>query len=643
MSVESLHHDVPVNSKLHKRLLKEVCDRRQFSYRKMADYHRRWDEQDESMRAYLPETELTTKKNNSKRFKREFDYISLELPYSFAIVMTAHTYWSSVFLSRNPVYQFTGRHGEPQNKVQAIEAIMDYQLLVGKQLGPMYNWLFDFAKYGVGIIGNYWTREEVVCAKFVEEPVTVFNIPVGDKTRKVRREERLVGYEGNKLYNVRPHDFFPDPRVPLYEFQEGEFCGRDSVASFTSLTQQGYINIPEAQKRKGQSHAAGGTQDTDGSPHVYRPVQPDEEQGPGVGTANVHEMFIRIVPKAWDLGDSNAVETWVFTVANLSTVIGARPLGLYHNSFPFSVIEYGMGASEYVKLSMIDVIRPLTDTLSWLFNVHFFNVRKALNDVRVVDPSRVTMSDVLRPGAGGVVKLKPAAYGTDPKLAIHQLDVTDVTRGHLADSQFVENMIQRVTGVVDNIMGMVNTSGRKTATEVRTSTGFSTNRLKTPAEYASAIGWGPLAQMMLQNTQQLYEEEKMFRVAGGMLMEGGPQQDGTNGVKVGPDEIAGFYDFVPVDGSLPVDRLAQANLWKEMIVQAGAVPAVAMEWDIGGMLAHVMKLTGERNIDRFRLNLSPDQALQRQAELGNVVPIGAQNGPRGRSGGTPPGNSGGSV
>lgn len=650
MSVESEHFDVKVGSPLHAKILKEIIDRRNFSARKMTDYHKRWTEQDEVVRAYVPETETTSKQRHSKRFKREFDYISLELPYSFAIIMTAHTYWASVFLSRNPVYQFTARHGEGQDKVMAVEAIMDYQLIVGKQLPVLYNWIYDLAKYGLGIVGNYWDREEVTVARLVEQEKTILGIKTG-KTEKVRIEETLVGYEGNKLYNVRPYDFFPDPRVPIFEFQEGEYCGRDSVGSYLSLKQDGYINIREAQAAgKGKSSSGTIITDTSGSPHIDRPVLPDEEQGPGVSYAHLHEMVIRIVPEVWELGKSRSVEMWVFTIANQTTVIGARPLGLYHNSFPYAVIEYGMGASEFVKLSMIDVIKPLTDTLSWLFNVHFFNVRKALNDVRVVDPSRVTMSDVLRPGAGGIIKLKPAAYGTDPKLALYQLEVRDVTSGHLRDSQFVETMIQRVTGVVDNIMGMVNTSGRKTATEVRTSTGFSTNRLKTPAEYASAVGWGPMSSMMLQNTQQLYDDDKMFKIAGNMLSDimqrqqqqqqgqGQGQEAPLNAIAVNADTISGFYNFVQVDGTLPVDRLAQASLWKELLVQLGSVPAIAMEWDIGAMMSHVMKLTGERNIDRFRLNLSPDQKLQRQAELGNVIPIGGQGG---RSGGTPPGAAGG--
>lgn len=645
MPVETDHIEVRVGSDLHKKILKEVVERRKYSLRKMADYHARWDMADDTIRAYVPETELSSKKKNAKRFKREFDYISLELPYSFAVIMTAHTYWSSVFLGRSPVWQFTGRHGEPQNQIMAVEALMDYQLSVGLQLPVLYNWLYDFSKYGVGIIGNYWDREEATVVRYIDEQVETLGIEISGKTRKVRVEEKLVGFEGNRLYNVRPHDVFPDPRVPLHQFQEGEYFGRDTVCNLAVLSQDGYINITEAQKASSQK--GGGSVDTSGSTTVELPVQPEEEQGPGVQTARVHEMHIWLNPRAWGIPDGgNSRELWVFTIANETIVIGARPLGLYHNKFPYSIIEYGMGSSEFVKLSMIDVIRPLTDTLSWLFNVHFFNVRKALNDVRIVDPSRVQMDDIMRPGAGGVYKLTPQAYGTNPKDAIHQLQVTDVTRSHLSDTQFVEAMVQRVSGVVDNLMGMVNTSGRKTATEVRTSTGFSTNRLKTPAEYASACGWSPLAQMMLQNTQQLYDEEKKFKIAGTLNYEGMQQQMAQgqmggmegNAMMIRPEDITGFYDYVPVDGTAPIDRLAQATFWKELLIQLGANPMLAMEWDIGGMLAHTMKLTGERNIDRFRIQVSPLEKLFAQQTKGNVVPIGGNSG---RSGGTPPQASGG--
>jgi hypothetical protein len=91
---------------------------------------------------------------------------------------------------------------------------------------------------------------------------------------------------------------------------------------------------------------------------------------------------------------------------------------------------------------------------------------------------------------------------------------------------------------------------------------FGVNRLKTMAEFISATGFSDHAQRLVQNTQQYYSGEQKYKIAGGLLdgMNNGAKQ---NFLSVNPTSISGFFDFVPVDGTLPVDRLALANLWKE--------------------------------------------------------------------------------
>jgi hypothetical protein len=176
-------------------------------------------------------------------------------------------------------------------------------------------------------------------------------------------------------------------------------------------------------------------------------------------------------------------------------------------------------------------------------------------------------------------------------------------------------MIQRVSGVTDNIMGMVNAGGRKSATEVRTSSNFGMSRLKTTAEWWSAGDWSLLAQVMLQNTQQYYEDDKKFKIVGDLM----DQRQGSF-MPVTPDLIQGFYDFVPVDGTMPVDRFAQANLWKEILLGLRQMPAIGQRYDVPEMFAWMAQLAGLKNIKRFRINVVPDQTLTTGAERGNVVP-----------------------
>ena len=180
-------------------------------------------------------------------------------------------------------------------------------------------------------------------------------------------------------------------------------------------------------------------------------------------------------------------------------------------------------------------------------------------------------------------------------------------------------------------MGMVNPGGRKTATEIRSSTTFGVNRLKTASEFDSMIGWQKLAQMLLQQTQQRLTEEKQFKIAG-ELTEGKEPW-----IQVSPESIAGFYDFVPVDGTLPVDNFALVNTWREMIAQTANIPEIRQRYDFAKIFGYVMKLAGVRDLEHFALqanvNVRPDEELQEAARRGDVIPLDVGDNGAGNAGG----------
>jgi hypothetical protein len=229
------------------------------------------------------------------------------------------------------------------------------------------------------------------------------------------------------------------------------------------------------------------------------------------------------------------------------------------------------------------------------------------------------MKDVLQPQAGGVIRAKPQAYGQDIRTAISQLNVIDITRTHLADLAVMNDIGQRASGINDQILGMIGGGGgRKTATEVRTSSTFGINRLKTSAEYFSAMGWAPLAQMMVQNSQQYYDDERKFRIVGDLASGAGPSF-----MQVTPEAISGFYDMMAVDGTLPVDRFAQASLWQQLFGQLRNMPEVSAQYDIAKMFGWVAQLAGLKNINQFKIKpqMMADGQVAQQVQAGNLVPM----------------------
>jgi hypothetical protein len=244
-----------------------------------------------------------------------------------------------------------------------------------------------------------------------------------------------------------------------------------------------------------------------------------------------------------------------------------------------------------------------------------------LNNQFIVDPSMVVMQDLQDPNPGKLIRLKPQAYGRDVRTLLTQLNVQDITRGNLPDMQMVTDFIQRCLGVTDQAMGMLPSKSHVTATATRTSTSMGVNRMKTNCEYYSAMGFGPFTQKLIQGTQQHMDFEQAMRVAGDLN-----QFSSKPYVQVTPDLIAGFYDYIPVDGTLPVDRFAQANLWQMIMGQMMKDPRVYQTYDSAKIFAWVAGLAGIKNMTRFRL--VPDEQAMQQAQAGNIIPLNQAAKPR---------------
>lgn len=638
----SLTRQIPNDSDMARKILQEIKVRVRMSEKLLTEKHKQWREAEERTLAYVPESDVDA----LRRVEREGgapQYTTIQIPYSYAVLLSAHTYLTSVFMGRNPILQFAGRHGESEQQVQAVEAIADYQVRIGRHMVPIYTWLYDAGKYGAGMLGQYWEDrvERITRIEEIDE-LDMVGQATGRK-RKVQSSQLFPTYSGNRIYNIQPWDFLWDVRYPLRDFQRGEYCATRFALGWNECKRrevQGYyMNLKDI--------GPGSMWDTygnnDGAAALVKPEAHSNQWWPDAdgdsGVKRDHPMLVRgyechieIIPKEWGLGASDFPERWVFTcTADFKVLIGCQPLGAYHAKFPFHVLPLECEAYGLMTNGYPETLRGVQNTIDWLINSHFYNVRAALNNKVVVDPSKVVMKDVLNPLPGGVIRLKPSAYGQDARTAIQQMQIMDVTQNNLRDLQMMFGIGERAVGVNDQVMGLVNSGGRKTATEVRTSTSFSVNRLKTTAEWFSMVGFDPYSQMLIQNTQQYYSAEMKFKIAGDLMFTRGAEKF----LQVTPQDIMGFYDFVPVDGTLPIDRFAQANLWKELMLQSRQNPQLALGYDWVGIFEWIAQLAGLKNITRFKLNIASPEQLAVMSQAGNIVPLNGK-GPSGTANSRPP-------
>lgn len=613
-------------SDLHKKIVAMISSRIKMAKKDRTNQEHTWQQAEERTMAYMPEQEADAVRRNA-RDNGEPRYTTLMLPYSYALLMSAHTYWTSVFFGRSPVHQYAGRHGESEMQVQAMEAMIAYQVEVGNMMGPYYVWLYDTGKYGVGILGEYWDKEKIAYGQLVEmeDPQRPGQMALYQATVE------LEGYEGNKVYNVSPFDFWHDPRVPIGRFQEGEFCFVLKRLMWNDVLRRKaagyYMNVDPATIKK---HATTKEEDKS-SAAVKRPDwanaqlmsdwsarEEDREKNKHPAALFAFEFYVDLIPREWGVGPESYPQKWCFTITeDLDLLIGATPLGYMHGKFPFSVLESEVeGYATYTR-GIPEIMEPMQNTMDWLINSHFYNVRAALNNQFIVDPSKLVLKDVEQGEPGFIWRLRPEAFGTPIDSVFKQVQVSDVTRTHMQDIQNMFQFGERALGINDQIMGVLNTGGRKTATEVRTAAGFGVNRLKTNTEYMSATGFGPHSQRLVQTSQQLFKAEKKFRIVGDLA-----QAAGVDFMNVNPSMITGFFNFVPVDGTLPVDRAQQANLWKDLMSNLRMMPPqVAAGYDWVKIFSWVGSLAGLKNINQFKIQIVPDATLAGQAQQGNVIPM----------------------
>jgi hypothetical protein len=206
------------SSQKHRTVLGEILQRITAAKTKHADRHSVWRQQELQAQGVVKTSELEKVHKNAG----EISYITVQVPYSYGMMMSAHTYHCATFLGRDPLFQYEGRHGESQTQELAVESLIKYQYSAGGMQGPLFIWLYDACKYGLGVLGVHWDTEVGYVTQIVEETPEFLGIPIpGAKPKKKKITDRLVSYEGNRVYNVQPQKFFWDPSVTPASLQKG--------------------------------------------------------------------------------------------------------------------------------------------------------------------------------------------------------------------------------------------------------------------------------------------------------------------------------------------------------------------------------------------------------------------------------------
>ncbi|MHA2376685.1 MAG: portal protein [Candidatus Thorarchaeota archaeon] len=629
--------DLKPGSQLHDALVSKILERAQASHNVMVNRHPSWYKIDETLTAYIPtdaEEEKVTDDDSRKS-------VSIVIPYSYAVLETLLTYSTAAFLE-NPIFKYRGVGPEDTLGAILLELAVDLQAKRSKMSLNLYTMFRDAFAYGFGVVAPVW---EVRHGNVVRQRKTqgfissAFNRFRGKRPTGTVGTRREVVYEGNTLENIDPYQFLPDPNVPINRVQDGEYVGwvdRDNRLSI--LERERNDTTDTLFNAKYLAHIDGRStlyQETDqkGSRTRY---EMDVDVDSSAGVTNVVDpvyMYVNLIPSEWDVGDSDYPEKWLFALAGDEVIISAKKQNYNHNMFPVAVCAPSFDGYSVSPVSQLEMLYGMQHRIDWFMNSHQKNVRRAVNDIVVVDPSMIDTDSLVNAKEGGVVFLKNRVWGKGTiDQAVKQLGMTDITKNHVQDAINLMQVIERVSGATDNMQGIAQKLGeRVTRYQVQSAKTSALSRMEMKNKLVGVMTFTDLAVQLAENTIQFMNEdvyvEVFGRAADALRKDFGITSDRE---KVTPFDVAVGYDVVPQDGSVMASEYLDTWVSLFQIISQNPMLAQLAKIDLGRMFKHIARMGGAKNIDDFvikdgdEMEVAPDEDVLSQAQRGNIVPMGGQ-------------------
>ena len=601
-------------SELHGKVLERLNAMWDFGKGKMKEHYCRWNFAEQRIQAF-------TSMEDYERLMQALaesdaappEPVSVIVPYSYATLHAAATYVHSVLLGRKPVFPLLATRGTETERARRMEIALQHNLDASRGQETLWQLIWDPLIYGFGCIKNGWESRQGQTIQWLNGQRQMVNETV---------------FAGNVIAAVDPYALVPDPRVPLHQCNlRGDFMFCEVVISKTTLydmEKRGLLKwVREGyEKTGGHSRTTDDTAVVENRRRIKIGIRAESLVEPRNVTkfCAVREGTVRLVPKQWGLGESATSELWKFSWFK-GQIIQAEPLGMIHNMHPMAVTEPTSFGHDFMSVSMHDMIGPFQDVLSWLVSSRMENVRAAINNQFIADPARVDINDVRASPIGRVIRLKQTAQGLPIKEAIEQVIVNDVTRGHLSDIQTIRIIADTITGVNDNLRGIQTAGGRRSATEARQSMQAGAQRLSSMAVRISAQAFAPLCTQMILNIQQFMPEKMWVEMTGD---DGQPSS-----TQLTPEMLVGSFNYQVSDGSLPFDKMALLETWKEILFGVAKDPELRASYSLPQIFRYVAELGGAKNIDSFKRQAMPAQgnpfvagAAPNPGEQPGMVPLG---------------------
>lgn len=632
-------------------LTQKCKDLVRLSRSEMSKNYDRWDFYDQVYRGERKADE------SDKKAQQRGEPVKQILPLTFGQIQTFVSFGYSLFNQRDYYFDTIASGVEDEAASKMASAILEQNLTYNKYRNvKLVQKLTDIARWGVGVTKTSWVREtqpvveEVVDQDAMQEVRSDLAAPVEQPTKT--QVTYKTKYLGNKIVNVSPYRWFPDTRLPLSRWSEGEFCADEIEISkielhkqekqglvagsefVTDLTDESFKDRRMAFLKRG----TGQTADPIGGPY-------------SVQYRLLTEVQIRLNPaetlidKDTPLGPADCEQIYIVWILNDDRIVRISEAGYDHEEFGYDCAQLFEDQNHFVNFSLADVLSALQDTATWFLNSRVTNVRKTVFNQFIVDTGAIEIDDIVK--RRPVIRMKSGRAGSGVNNWIQQLNVQDVTQNHVNDIGVLSSMAKEATGINETLLGQFS-SGRRSAKEAANVANYAAARLVMILGSVWESSDAPMARKMLSNNRQGLDEPTLVKVYGQVntqmnqaaavqLVPGlAAPQLAAQGVpmyqlqSITKDQLIGNYDLSIFNGTLPSQRQAIAAVLMEWLQTAMKDPRTVLVTGLDPKLVlfEVFELLGVRNVQRFGLTPERLQQLMSMAQPA-PNPGGSGSPPRG--------------
>lgn len=632
-------------TKEHQELLTKLIKRRDMGYDVVKARYERWDDVDDFLRMRLDldkHARLSDGTYDTKRKEMPFDR-TIVVPISFAMMQTRLVQKMGVILGRNPPLQVTGASPEDVLGARLMSAALGFDSRKSNIPLALHQAVWDTERYNISILYDTWEVENGIILR----PPPMYGTMMFDAAKKTLGKmypkmfewQRDWGKrcEHNRVLPIDPRRFYPDPRVSFARAQEGEFIGHGTLQGLMYLKEREqrpddkggpYFNLDAVKKHCGYRG--------DIAKRWYTPQQTYKVDELDRGVYCVDHMQIKLIPREWGLGPGENPEIWWFTWVDDAVIIRCHASEFEHDKFTYSlseaILDYHCTDNPGYGENMVG-IQSLID---WLFGSHVENTRRIINASFIYPPSLIEEADLINPVPAGHIRLTQRGEELlmqgriTPQQIIQQLDVSSPTTMHLQTMNILTDQAMRMFAANDPVQGMAMPTER-TLGEIQTIMAAASNRVAHDVRIMDMMALQPLTDRLVSNRRQFTKDEQWYQIVGDAansileLAANNPRIAKTiDGIRalIGPPDLQGEYDYVPVTPMSGADPAKKAETWQQAMMaiaqmqqSGGFNPELYPDGrvpDFRAILNEMLRTLGIHNVEQYYIEME-------SAKLGAVA------------------------